>query len=110
MIDETESADDSQLVAYVDGGLSPDERAALEARLAGDPGLQERLRRLAAGNRPFSEAYDVLLRNAPRERLTAALDRARTGFIAAEAAKQRQAVRRWLRPLAAAIVLFVAGA
>ena len=80
MIDETYSTTDSHLLAYVDGALSPSEREALEARLAGDPALKARLAELAAGGRPFAEAYDVLLRNAPRERLAASLERARATF------------------------------
>jgi anti-sigma factor RsiW len=109
MSEETDSADGT-LLAYVDGVLSPAEREALEARLASEPDLRERLKKLAAGGRRFGEAYDVLLRNAPRERLTAALDRARAGFAAAEAEKRRTPTRRWRRPLAAAVALFVAGA
>ena len=109
MIDESYSATDSQLVAYVDGTLSPPEREALEARLAGDPALKARLAELASGGRPFAGAYELLLRNAPRERLAAAFERARSRFAAAGAAKRRFAAQRWLRPLAAAIVVFLAG-
>jgi anti-sigma factor RsiW len=109
MIDETQSAGDSQLLAHVDGALSPAEREALEARLAVDPALKARLAELASGSRPFAAAYDVLLRNAPRERLAASLERARSTFAAARAEKPRFAAQRWLRPLAAAIVVFLAG-
>jgi len=109
MIDETESAVDSQLLAYVDGALSPIERQALDARLTSDPGLKERVDALAAGGRPFAEAYDLLLRNVPHERLTAALDRARATFAAGRAEKRASAARRWLRPMAAALAVFLAG-
>src|ERR1700694_853464 len=109
MIDETYSATDSQLLAYVDGALSPSEREALEARLAGDPALKARLAELASGNRPFAGAYDVLLRNAPRERLAASLERARSRFEAGLNEQRRFAARRWLQPLAAAMVVFLVG-
>ena len=108
MIDETDSPD-FELLAYADSVLSPPEREALEARLTADPGLKARLTQLGSGGRPFGEAYDVLLRNAPRERLGAALDRARASFAAAEAAKRRTAARRWLQPVAAALTIFLAG-
>jgi anti-sigma factor RsiW len=109
MIDEAEFAVDSQLVAYVDGALSPPEREALDARLASDHTLQARLAEVAAGGRPFAEAYEVLLRNAPQERLTAAFGRARATFEAARVDKRRLATGRWLRPLAAAVAIFLAG-
>ena len=70
MIDETNSSTDFELLAYVDGALSPAEREALEARLAGDAALKTRLAELAAGGRPFADAYEVLLRNAPQARLS----------------------------------------
>ena len=109
MIDEAYSATDSQLLADVDGALSPPEREALGARLAGDPALKARLAELASGSRPFASAYDVLLRNAPRERLAASLERARSRFEAGRTEKRWVAAQRWLRPLAAAIVVFLAG-
>jgi anti-sigma factor RsiW len=109
MIDETYPAADSQLLAYVDGALAPSEREALEVRLAGDPALKAHLAELASGGRPFTEAYDALLRNAPRERLAASLDRARAAFEAARTERRGLATRRWLRPLAAALVVFLAG-
>src|SRR5258708_6544588 len=111
MIDETHTSADAELLAYVDGILSQVEREALEARLAGDPVLKARLEELAAGGRRFAGAYDVLLRDAPRERLAQALERAHATL----AARQKVVAtpyggRKWLRPLAAADVLFLAGA
>src|SRR5579864_874574 len=103
MINETDSTIDSELLAHIDGALSPPDRAALDTRLAGDPALKARLSELAAGSRPFAGAYEVLLRDAPHERLRAAMDRARTELEARQAQRPRPAVRRWLQPLAAAV-------
>src|SRR5437660_611078 len=97
MIDETHSSADPELLAYIDGALAPAEREALAARLAGDAELKVRLAELASGSRPFAGAYEVLLRNAPRARLTTALKGARTQFEAARAAERRLSARRWLR-------------
>jgi anti-sigma factor RsiW len=65
--------DDGQLVAYIDRQLDESARSVLEARLAVDPLLRERLARLKAGDRPFAAAFDALLDTAPVERLQAAL-------------------------------------
>jgi anti-sigma factor RsiW len=111
MIDETHTSADPELLAYIDGVLSPAERQALEARLDGDPALKARLAELAAGGRPFAGAYDLLLRNAPRERLAGAPERARATFAATQqVVAPPRAGRKWLAPLAAAVVLFLAGA
>ncbi len=95
--------DDALLTAYVDGELFAGERAALEERLAGEAALVGRLDALKRGGRDFAGAYDLLLAEAPHERLSA---------ILAEAAEQARPVRRRWRPaaIAAAIALFVLGA
>src|SRR5690348_6168141 len=100
---------DFELLAYLDGALSQPEREALEARLAVAPELKARLRELASGGRPFAEAYDFLLRSAPRERLLASLERAQAAFGEKQATQRPFSVRQWLRPLAAAVVIFLAG-
>jgi anti-sigma factor RsiW len=99
-------AEDAGLVAYLDGELPPDERTALEGRLARDPSLRARLERLAEGDRPFREAYDALGRSAPVDRLTKMLE-------SVSAARTRKAVVLWprLRPaaIAAGLALFLGG-
>ncbi|MCR4282179.1 MAG: zf-HC2 domain-containing protein, partial [Bauldia sp.] len=65
--------DDGILTAYIDGELSADERAALEARLAREPELQARLEVLRRGDRSFAKAYEALLSAAPAERMQAML-------------------------------------
>jgi anti-sigma factor RsiW len=97
--------DDGTLVGYLDGALDPQDQAALDERLAGDAALRARLDGLASGGRPFAEAYDTLLADAPRERLEAILAEA----VAAHGVKSSTGPSRWLVAMAAAIALFVAG-
>ena len=100
---DSSRSDDGTLVAYIDGELSVEERAALEARLAGSATLGQRLEELRRGGRAFAEAFDLLLAGAPRERLSA---------ILAGAVKQARPIRRDWRPaaMAAGIAIFVLGA
>ncbi len=67
-------AEDGDLVAYLDGELPPERRAALEEKMAGDPALADRLSVLQSGGRPFRQAFDAVLKAAPVERLSAALE------------------------------------
>jgi len=62
---------DDRLVAYIDGELSSDERAAVAHALEQNPQLRERLDVLESGGRPFAEAFDLLLEAAPDARLQA---------------------------------------
>lgn len=62
---------DARLVAYIDGELSPDDRAAIARALEANPQLRERLEFLNTGTRPFGEAFDLLLAAAPEARLQA---------------------------------------
>lgn len=96
---------DEELVAYLDGELALDRRAALEGRLAEEPALRRRLERLEDGGRPFRQAFDVLLQDAPADRLEAMLD-AQPG---AAARKVRRPSRTAWIAAAAAILLFAAG-
>jgi anti-sigma factor RsiW len=67
--------DDSLLTAFLDGELAEGERAAVQRRLDAESALRARLALLAAGARPFREAFDTLLAQAPRARLAARLPR-----------------------------------
>jgi anti-sigma factor RsiW len=106
-IDET-GPDDTDLVAYLDEALTQNERAALEGRLAAEPALRARLAALAAGDRPFRNAYDALLAHAPHDRLTGFV----AGALAARRAGATPVPRRWLFPAAAAaaVALVLLGA
>jgi len=99
-VDNGQPGDDI-LVAYLDGELGDDERAALDARLGSDTALQARLDALGAGGRRFAEAFEMLLAAAPQERLDAGLAKAvgdgeREGW-------------RWPAMAAAAVVIFAVG-
>jgi anti-sigma factor RsiW len=99
--------DDARLVAWIDGELDESAHAAIEARLATDIGLRDRLARLREGGRPFAAALDLLLDEAPVERLQAslaALDRQEP-----PSARRNAIFSRGRLGVAAAIGLFCAG-
>lgn len=101
---------DADLVAYLDGELSPADSVRMGQRLAADPRLAARARLLTAGGRPFQDAFEPLLFAAPGERLDAMLDAALDTAIAPPP-KLTLALRRYRGPVAAAAaVLLVAGA
>lgn len=64
---------DEDLVAYIDGELPLDARQAIDEALAASPELCARLEELHLGDRPFREAFDLLLDQAPVERMLARL-------------------------------------
>ncbi|TQV78958.1 anti-sigma factor family protein [Denitrobaculum tricleocarpae] len=63
---------DEMLVAYVDGELTQNERTSLEAALEGNQELRARLALLQDGDRPWAEAFEGLLDQAPVAELEAA--------------------------------------
>lgn len=64
---------DEDLVAYLDGELSLAERQVIDQALSESADLRARLETLRQGDRPFREAFDTLLEQAPMDRLLAAL-------------------------------------
>ena len=102
--------EDARLVAFIDGELDEGARAELEARLAIDPVLHERLARLQEGGRPFAAAFDALLDDAPVQRLEAVL----ASYLQRED-RRPTSIRASLRlqggrlGVAAAVILFCAG-
>ena len=101
---------DADLVAYLDGELSPADSVRMGQRLSADPRLAERARLLTDGGRSFQEAFAPLLLAAPVERLDAMLTAALDG---AGAAPERPitVMRRYRgAAMAAAAVLLLAGA
>ena len=60
---------DETLLAYLDGALPAEERAAIDEVLRHAPAVRERLDLLRAGDRPFRESFDHLLQGAPNDRL-----------------------------------------
>jgi len=99
-------SDDEQMVRYIDGALAPEERRIFEARLRQDPVLSRRLADMSAGTRPFLQAFDALLSEAPLTRLASVLPPAPGRPIGSSIRLS------WLRParVAAAFLIFVLGA
>jgi anti-sigma factor RsiW len=95
---------DGELVAYIDGALEPAARSSVEERLGREPAVRARLAELRAGDRPFAEAYAVLIDAAPVERLEATFAGVRDRHGAASSGRRR------LAAIAAAIAIFAAGA
>jgi anti-sigma factor RsiW len=103
----TSDDDDRKLTAYLDGELDEAERAALDARLEGDPTLRARLDALRAAADRTRLAFATLLETAPIADLRTRLD-------TALAAQPPRASPFWSRRVAAiaaavAIVAFAAG-
>jgi hypothetical protein len=66
------SVDDDTLMAFADGELSGDERAAVESALAGDPALRAKLEAHKRLRARLSAAFDGVLTEPVPERLSAA--------------------------------------
>ncbi|MDP2621197.1 MAG: zf-HC2 domain-containing protein [Hyphomicrobiales bacterium] len=103
------SATDEELVAYFDGELAPDRRAAVEKHLADESELRRRLELMIRGGRPFRQVFDLMLQDAPTDRLEAILE----NTAAAAGDGQAPAGRAWplsrAASVAAALALFLAG-
>jgi anti-sigma factor RsiW len=103
--------DDADLVAYLDGELSPDERARVEAAVATDPAVAGRVLALSETTIGLRQAFDPLLSAAPTARMLAALGEptAEPRPTASDVARKSgsPARRRWL--VAASVALFVLG-
>lgn len=65
---------DEDLVAYLDGMLDDESTEHVEREVAKDRHLDARLELLRRGERPFEEAFDLLLKEAPEKRLKKSLD------------------------------------
>ncbi len=96
--------DDHDLLAYVDGRLTPDEAAKVEARLARDPEAAAAVQAFIEQNELIRSAADTLEPQAADLR-TAALERK----LADRLSGRRWAMPVWLRQTAAAVVLVCAG-
>ncbi|MBY2914430.1 anti-sigma factor family protein [Rhizobium leguminosarum] len=64
---------DEDLTAFIDGELTPEEAARIEAIVNEDESTAERLEFLARASLPFEQAFAPLLSEAPREKLEAML-------------------------------------
>ncbi len=66
---DQEPVTDEDLVAYLDGKFEKEDTDWLEREVNMDRALEERLDLMRRGDRPFVEAYDLLLEDAPGKRL-----------------------------------------
>lgn len=103
--DRTPATEEAELVAYLDGELTPEAHAEMKRKIARDPALAERLCLLEAGGRPFRQAFDTLLDAAPADRLSVMLERElrRSGRRA-----EPRRLPAWAA-IAASLILFVIG-
>jgi anti-sigma factor RsiW len=92
---------DDVLTAYLDEQLEAGERRAVDARLATDAATRARLTALAASNRPYPQAFALVLDAAPRDRLVA--------MIESIAPRTMPKAPRRVWATAAAIALFATG-
>lgn len=94
---------DEELVAFLDGELPLEERRRVNRALADSADARQRLEHLRTGGRPFHEAFDLLGRQAPMDRLHPLLAEAerRAGASATPAAGARA-------PMAAAAAILLA--
>jgi anti-sigma factor RsiW len=99
-----EIPDDRELSAYVDGQLSPDEAARIEARLAANPEDAATVESYLRQNRLIRDAADAL-EPATTDLRTAALERQ----LAQRLERRRWQIPTWVRQVAAAVVLVSAG-
>jgi anti-sigma factor RsiW len=107
---------DETLMRYVDGELALEERAAVEAALAADPGSAARVAALRAQREKLARAFGKVLQEPVPERLIAAArtaPAAAAGVTAIEEARVRKAERaraRWsLREWSAVAASLIVG-
>ena len=90
------SVDDETLMAFADGELSGDERAAVEAALAGDPALREKVEAHRQLRSRLSMAFDGALSEPIPERLSAPLKpKAAEVVNLADRRARKWAAREW---------------
>ncbi|MBX5043636.1 anti-sigma factor [Rhizobium lentis] len=99
---------DEDLTAFIDGELTQEEAARIEAIVKDDENVAERLEFLTRASLPFEQAFAPLLSEAPREKLAAML----AAIPAHDGAKSDAAPapdrRRFLGALAASLVAGIA--
>jgi len=106
---------DEELTAFLDGELPQAARRALEARLAEDSSLADRLEALRRGGANLKAGFDALLAAAPEARLATifadiGVQSRAVPTVSAPVRRQSRSVATVFLRLAAALVLFVAGA
>ncbi|MBX5180724.1 anti-sigma factor [Rhizobium lentis] len=99
---------DEELTAFIDGELTTEERARIEAIVKEDESVAERLDFLARASLPFEPAFAPLLTEAPREKLEAMLAAIPAHDGARSASAPAATRRRFLGALAASLVAGIA--
>ncbi|WP_017959065.1 anti-sigma factor family protein [Rhizobium leguminosarum] len=101
---------DEDLTAFIDGELTAEEAARIEAMVKEDESVAERLELLARASLPFKQAFAPLLAEAPREKLQAMLAAIPAQQSARSAASTPAFAnrRRFLGALAASLVAGIA--
>lgn len=100
---------DEDLTAFIDGELTREEAARIEAMVNEDEATAERLEFLARANLPFEQAFARLLAEAPRQKLEAMLAAIPAQQSARPASTPAFATRRrFLGALAASLVAGIA--
>ena len=101
------SPTNAELVAYLDGELSPADSVRIGQRIAADRATAERAKVLMNGARPYRDAFEPLLAQAPTDRLEAMLGAVTGRQQPAPRAKWSR--RRWGGAIAAALALMGLG-
>ncbi|SCB62071.1 Transmembrane transcriptional regulator (anti-sigma factor RsiW) [Rhizobium aethiopicum] len=99
---------DEDLTAFIDGELTAEEAARIEAIVKEDDSVAERLDFLARASLPFEQAFAPLLSEAPREKLEAMLAAIPTRENAKSISAPAASRRRFLGALAASLVAGIA--
>jgi len=111
---------DVELMAYVDGELSPDRVRLVEVAIAADPGVRARLQRFVVTRAPVARAFDTIMTAPLPEDL---LEKVRNGSVAGSREFERAEVvpferrrdhartpaAQWLLRLAASVALLAIG-
>jgi anti-sigma factor RsiW len=101
--------DDAQIIAFIDGRLDDNARAAVESQLAIDSALRARIALLRKGDRPFASTFDTLLDEAPLDRLKAFVATLDPPHGAASIISPMRAMRATRLVAAIAALLFCVG-
>ncbi|MCB8822508.1 anti-sigma factor family protein [Microvirga rosea] len=100
---------DEELVAYLDGELTSDTYGRMVRYLAIDHDLQRRLILLSGGQRPFREAFALLLEQAPQANLKATLASLPGPVGSSEVVRSPRGWGNTAKAMVAGLLLFMAG-
>ncbi|PCK77448.1 anti-sigma factor family protein [Rhizobium sophoriradicis] len=99
---------DEDLTAFIDGELTAEDAARIEAIVKEDEHVAERLEFLARASLPFEQAFAPLLQEAPREKLERMLEATPAREDAKAVSAPAASRRRFFAALAASLVAGIA--